>query len=58
MLTNKELAVQLYSAFLQAASTVTASPNVKGNIAVKLPTNDEMVAAVKELAEKLATIDN
>lgn len=56
-MSNKELAVHLYSAFLQAAAQVVASPN-SASPSVKLPTTDEMIAVVKELTEKLATIQN
>lgn len=59
-MTNKELAVQLYSSFLQAAAIINASPNLdlQRAKAIHLPTSDEMVATVKELTEKLASIED
>ncbi len=52
--TNKELAVELYSAFLISSGNLVSSPNFKGT--VEYPTNDEMVEQVKDLAAKLSTI--
>ncbi len=52
--TNKELAVELYSAFLISSGNVFSSPNFKGT--VKIPTNDEMVEQIREIAAKLSTI--
>ena len=49
---NKELAVQLYSAYLQAS--VLSVP--KNQEVVKLPTNAEMVEAIKELTELLSDV--
>ncbi len=54
--TNKELAVELYSAFLISSANIFSSPNFKGTI--KYPTNDEMVAQIKELTVKLSTIQD
>ncbi len=52
--TNKELAVELYSASLISSGIVFSSPNFKGT--VKIPTNDEMVEQIREIAAKLSTI--
>lgn len=54
--TNKELAVELYSAFLISSGNMLSSPNFKGTI--KYPTNDEMVAQIKDLTAKLSTIQD
>lgn len=54
--TNKELAVELYSAFLISSGSLFANPNFKG--AVKFPTNDEMVEQIEELTAKLSKIQN
>lgn len=54
-MTDKELAVQLYSSFLQAAGQALANPNAQN---VRLPSVDDMVNAVKELTEKLSAIEN
>ena len=54
--TNKELAVELYSAFLISSGSLFSSPNFKGKISY--PTNDEMVAQIKELTAKLSTIQD
>ena len=53
-MTNKELAVQLYSATLQANATVMSNPNYQGKI--KLPELDSVVSNVEKLAEQLARI--
>lgn len=53
---NKELAVELYSAFLIASGSIFSSPNFKGTI--KCPTNDEMVKQIEELTAKLSSIKN
>lgn len=52
--TNKELAVELYCAFLQSSGSMFASPNFKGT--VNFPTVDEMISTIKEMEEKLSTI--
>ncbi|WFA10373.1 hypothetical protein [Tissierella sp. Yu-01] len=52
--TNKELAVELYSAFLISSGTLFSSPNFKGT--VKFPDNDEMIKQVADLTEKLSSI--
>lgn len=54
--TNKELAVELYSAFLISSGSMLSSPNFKGTI--KYPTNDEMVEQIRELTVKLSTIQD
>lgn len=55
-MTNKELAVQLYSAILHSCATVASNPNFKTNI--KTPTLDEAVDQVAQLTEKLSRIEN
>jgi len=52
--TNKELAVELYSAFLIASGSLLASPNFSGKI--QFPTTDQMIETIKELQEKLSTL--
>lgn len=52
--TNKELAVELYCAFLQASGTISASTKFSGS--VKLPTVDEMVNIIKDMEQKLSAI--
>jgi len=54
--TNKELAVELYSAFLISSGSIFSSPNFKGTI--KFPSNDEMVEQVQELTAKLSRIQD
>ena len=54
--TNKELAVELYSAFLISSSNIISSPNFKGTVA--LPTHDEMVEQVRLLASTLSAIQD
>ena len=54
--TNKELAVELYSAFLVSSGNILSHPNYNGT--VKLPTTDEMVKVIDELAIKLSTIQD
>lgn len=56
-MTNKELAVQLYIASIQTNATIMASPNYSGG-KVKIPTPENMVESVKELASLLESIDN
>lgn len=55
-MSNKELAVQLYSAFLQSVSIIAASPNCHNSI--RTPTLDEMVEQVGILTEKLSCIQD
>ena len=54
--TNKELAVELYSASLISSGNIFSSPNFNGT--VKIPTNDEMVEQIREIAAKLSTIQD
>lgn len=54
---NKELAVQLYCAYLQASITLKASPNNKASTA-SMPNFDTVVDDIKKLTEKLSTIGN
>lgn len=56
-MTNKELAVQLYAASLQANAIVTASPNYAGGN-VRIPTIETMIENVKEIANQLATLED
>lgn len=55
-MTNKELAVQLYSTILQCAATVASSPNYRGTITI--PSLDDAVGQVAQLTEKLSSIEN
>ena len=55
-MTNKELAVQLYCASLQATATVASNPNFHQT--VQIPTNDKMVDEVEKLAEMLSRIED
>ncbi len=52
--TNKELAVEVYSAFLISSGHLFSNPNCSGTI--KLPTTDEMAEAIEELTKKLSSI--
>lgn len=54
--TNKELAVELYCAILQ--SSATAISNIPPNGVPRQPSTDAMVATIKDLAEKLAQIED
>ena len=54
-MTNKELAVQLYTARLQASAAIIASPKFDGK-SVKFPTDEDMVKSVSELTKQLAVI--
>lgn len=54
--TNKELAVELYSAFLVDTGSIASSPNFSG--AFKLPTTEQMIDIIKEMTEKLSTIQD
>lgn len=53
-MSNKELAVQLYSAILQASATVASNPNAHGKIAI--PTYDKAVDEIAQLTEMLSRI--
>lgn len=55
-MSNKELAVRLYSSLLQASSVASANPNFHG--IVKTPTLDEAVEQVAQLAEKLSHLED
>jgi hypothetical protein len=50
---NKELAVELYCAIIQAAATVAANSN---NSAVSIPTAEEAVERVSQISELLAKV--
>ncbi|WFR55389.1 hypothetical protein QA584_17460 [Anaerocolumna sp. AGMB13025] len=52
--TNKELAIELYSAYLQCSGAFSSNPNNTG--IVKIPSNDEMAEQVADLTKKLAKI--
>ncbi len=54
--TNKELAVELYSAFLVSSGSIYSNPNFKNSI--QLPSTDEMAELVKELTAKLSEIQD
>lgn len=54
--TNKELAVELYSAFLISMGNIVSIPNFSGTL--ELPTTEQMVDAIKEMTEKLSTIQD
>ncbi len=51
---NKELAVELYSAFLKCAGGTLSSPNFKGTIT--LPTSKQMVEEVKLITDLLKDV--
>lgn len=53
-MSNKELAVQLYSAILQSASIIASNPNFQQSLI--LPTLDEAVNQVEQLTELLSRI--
>lgn len=55
-MTNKELAVQLYSAILQCHATVASNPNYRGTL--QIPSLDDAVEQVALLAGKLSRIEN
>lgn len=55
-MSNKELAVQLYIASLQANMAIVANPHYTGT--VKIPEIDTMVENVAELTEKLSRIED
>jgi hypothetical protein len=50
---NKELAVELYEALIQARATVAAAAS---NTNVRIPSTDEVIEEIAELAERLAQI--
>lgn len=53
-MTNKELAVQLYTALLQAR----VSASMEAHKSIVLPSADAAVQDIAELAEKLSHIDD
>lgn len=53
-MSNKELAVQLYSAILQTSATVASNPNYHGTIVI--PSLDAAVEQVALLTEKLSCV--
>lgn len=53
---NKELAVELYSASLISSAILFSSPNFKG--VVKVPTDDEMVQQIEKLTVELSAIES
>lgn len=55
-MSNKELAVQLYSAILQATATVMSNPNFKET--VKAPTREESVDEIAKLTKMLSRIED
>lgn len=55
-MTNKELAVQLYIASLQAQATVSTNPNFHGN--VQTPSVESMVETVRQIAAQLSAIES
>ena len=55
-MTNKELAVQLYSAIIQSSATAASNPNCHDRII--LPSINDAVAEVAQLAEKLSHIED
>lgn len=54
--TNKELAVELYSAFLISSGSLLSNPNCPDKIS--FPTNDQMIEQIKELTAKLSTVQD
>jgi len=54
-MTNKELAVQIYCSLLQATATVKSNSNSGG---MTFPSHDAIAQEIKELSDKLATIDS
>lgn len=56
-MTNKELAVQLYTTNLQVQSTILSNPNhTTGK--VKIPTYEDMVEDVRKIAALLSEISD
>ena len=55
-MTNRELAVQLLTANLQMRAVVASNPNYNGT--VQIPSYQEMVDCVADLAQKLSRIDD
>lgn len=55
-MTNKELAVQLYIAILQANTTLATSPKYAGG-SIQIPTIENMMKTVSEIANELSAIE-
>jgi hypothetical protein len=55
-LNNKELAVQLFSAHLNASALIASNPNFKGTVII--PSLEKTVNQVKELAVLLESIED
>lgn len=55
-MSNKELAVQLYSAMLQFSGSIASNPNFTGT--ARIPSFDEAVEKIKLLTEKLSSIED
>ena len=55
-MTNRELAVQLLTANLQMRAVVASNPNYNG--IVQIPSYQEMVDCVADLAQRLSRIDD
>lgn len=55
-MTNRELAVQLVTARLQAKAILASNPNFCGE--VHIPSDNEFVLSIKNLEEKLAVLDD
>lgn len=53
-MSDKELAVQLYIATLQANAALMSHPNFQGT--VRIPDNAEMVRAIADLTRQLSEI--
>lgn len=56
-MTNKELAVQLYTSHLQAQATILSNPNHAAS-KVKTPTYEDMVEDVRKIASLLSEISD
>lgn len=54
--TNKELAVEVYSAFLIARGSICSNPNFQETIII--PNAEEMAATIAEIADKLSAIED
>lgn len=54
-MTNRELAVQLITARLQAKAILASNPNFCGEI--HIPSNNEFVIAISDLEKKLGALD-
>lgn len=54
-MSNRELAVQLITARLQAKAILASNPNFCGE--VHIPSDNEFVLSIKSLEEKLSALD-